>query len=106
MGHTRKQLRDHLVAIAAEGITVKAYAQREGVSLSALYDERRRERTQRSRSADVRGSRFIAVQVAPSPAADGCQVLIGEQVRLQLAQLPTPDWIARLVRDLAREARS
>ena len=59
----------HLSAIEAEGITTKAYAQREGLSPQALYQWRKRlvadarpHRTQRGGLAPTEGSISIAAR--------------------------------------------
>ncbi|EPZ15640.1 hypothetical protein M622_15270 [Thauera terpenica 58Eu] len=95
----------HLSAIEAEGITTKAYAEREGLSAQALYQWRKR------RVAEARSSRtplggFAAIQVEPSIAARaGCTVVIDSGLRLECAALPSVDWLATLSAALRERGR-
>ena len=67
----------HLSAIEAEGITTKAYAEREGLSPQALYQWRKRLVAGGRRSRAKLGG-FVPIQIEPSmPARTGCTVMIG-----------------------------
>ena len=55
----------HLSAIEAEGITTKAYAQREGLSPQALYQWRKRLVADARPRRTQRGG-FAAIQIEPS----------------------------------------
>jgi transposase-like protein len=94
----------HLAAIEREGITTRAYAQREGLSVGALYQWRRE---LKARGQAVAGGGFVAVQVAP-PAiepASGCRLRLGAQVVLELSALPSAQWVAGLGAALAGALR-
>lgn len=96
----------HLSAIEAEGVTTKAYAEREGLSVSALYEWRRRlvANTRPRRTSSPGG--FVAVQIAASaPTRVGCTVVIDAQLRLECVALPSVDWLAALSAVLRERAR-
>jgi N-acetylmuramoyl-L-alanine amidase len=66
----------HLSAIEAEGITTKAYAEREGLSPQALYQWRKRLVAGGRRSRAKLGG-FVPIQIEPSMAVRvGCTVVI------------------------------
>ena len=87
----------HLSAIESEGITTKAYAEREGLPVGALYSWRKRlvagSRAKRANG----GGGFVAVELeAPVPARAGCTVVIDAKLHLECATLPSVDWLAAL----------
>ena len=90
----------HLSAIDAEGVTTKAYAEREGLAVAALYKWRRRLKAgRRPNRASAVSSGFVPVTIQTSQAAAAeraCCVRIGEDLRLELAQLPSAEWLAAL----------
>ncbi|HUH88080.1 MAG TPA: cobyrinic acid ac-diamide synthase [Pusillimonas sp.] len=102
---------DHLAAIAVEGIQTKAYAKREGLSASALYYWRKHLKaaaggTAIAPSAAPRASgQFVAVQVSDVFQPVRCSLTLAPGVRLELAQLPTPEWLAALAGAVARQVR-
>ncbi|MBD5802146.1 hypothetical protein AZOA_15720 [Azoarcus sp. Aa7] len=86
----------HLSAIEAEGITTKAYAEREGLSPQALYQWRKRLVAGGRRSRGKLGG-FVPIQIEPSMATRaGCTVVIDAGLRLECATLPAVDWLAAL----------
>ena len=95
----------HLSAIEAEGITTKAYAEREGLSPQALYQWRKRLVAGGGRRRVKLGG-LVPVQIEPSmtPRA-GCTVVIDAQLRLECAMLPGVDWLAALSVALAERGR-
>lgn len=102
---------DHLAQIATEGISTKAYAEREGLTPSSLYYWRKRLKAgttkegQRS-SAAASGRRFVAVQIADnSDPRVPCSLSVAGGVRLELAALPAPEWLAALVRAVSKPVR-
>ncbi len=96
----------HLAAIEAEGITTKAYAQREGLSVGALYQWRKR-LAAGSRPSPARAvGGFVPVRVASRPTeAIGCTVVLEPGLRLECAALPGVDWLAALSVALRARAR-
>jgi hypothetical protein len=95
--------RGHLSAIDAEGISTKAYAQREGLSVAALYHWRKRMKAKEAESG--RGADFVALRVDQGNAPMTCTVVIAPGMRVELAQLPTPAWLAALNTALQGRAR-
>ena len=92
----------HLSAIDAEGVTAKAYAQQHGLSVSSLYYWRRQLR-QIDKVDQTSGSpAFVPVQVSTDcPARPAtCSLVLAPGVRLELAQLPSAEWLAALGRAL------
>lgn len=86
----------HLSAIEAEGITTKAYAEREGLSAQALYQWRKR-LVAGGRPSRAKRSGFVPIHIEPSMAAGaGCTVVIDSGLRLECAALPSVDWLAAL----------
>jgi len=102
---------DHLAAIAAEGIATKAYAKRESLSAAALYYWRKRLKDAASGTAIVApvaprlSSRFVPVQVSDVLQPVRCSLSVAPGVRLELAQLPAPEWLAALAGAVARQVR-
>lgn len=101
---------DHLSAIAAEGVQTKAYARREGLSVSALYYWRKRLKAEQSMQAgavSVTSSTrpFIPVQLSDAGAFAPCSLLLAPGVRLELAQLPRAEWLAALGAAVSRQVR-
>lgn len=94
----------HLSAIEAEDITTKAYAEREGLSVKALYAWRKRVVSGTRRNRAVGG--FVPVQISGVAAAQaGCTVVIDADLRLECAALPSVDWLAALSRVLRERGR-
>ncbi len=96
----------HLSAIEAEGITTKAYAEREGLSPQALYQWRKRlVASGRPRRAKLGGFVPIRIEEPAMTARAGCTVVIDGQLRLECPTLPTVDWLAALSAALAERGR-
>jgi len=96
----------HLSAIDSAGITTKAYAQQHGLNVASLYYWRKRLKDNASGSEAA--SRFVPVHLSVSSAADRpatCSLVLAPGVRLELAQLPSVDWLAALGRALHGAAR-
>lgn len=94
---------DHLDRIAAEGISTRAYARREGISAAALYYWRHRlkaEATCDSGSAGKSSGRsLVPVEVVDETADDTVvgTLTLAPGIQLALSELPSPDWLARVV---------
>lgn len=85
----------HLAAIEREGITIKAYAEREGLSVGMLYQSRRN-RKRREDAASSSVANFVAVRLAqPKPVAH-CLLRLGHGLELELAELPPVHWLVAL----------
>lgn len=92
----------HLERIAAEGITTKGYAKREGLSAAALYYWRSRLKTEAESAesptaAMVSGRQWVPVQVTEQQACAACTLTLAADIHLELTVLPSPEWLARLV---------
>lgn len=96
----------HLEAIKVEGITTKAYAEREGLPVSMLYQWRKRLVADgHPRRAKVVGG-FVPVQIEPATMSHaGCTVVIDTGLRLECAALPRVDWLAALSAALRERVR-
>ena len=95
----------HLSAIEAEGITTKAYAEREGLSPQALYQWRKRLVAGGRRSRAKLGG-FVPIQIEPSLAArGGCTLVIEAKLRLECTALPAVDWLVALSAALSGRGR-
>jgi len=95
----------HLAAIEREGITTRAYASREGLSVAALY-QWRRELKGRVRTPRAKAGGFVAVTLpiganaAPEHAAS-CRLHLSTGVMLELSAVPPAEWVAALCASLA-----
>lgn len=102
---------DHLAAIAAEDIQTKAYAKREGLSVSALYYWRKRLKSEGSPQARALpvmppfSQQFVSVQVSDANDRVPCTLILAPGVRLELAQLPSAQWLAALGAAVSRQVR-
>ncbi len=89
---------DHVVAIDREGISARAYAKRQGISISAVYYWQRKMKAAGTEQVTARPSnKFLAVRVAGptmAPRSSGCTLILASGVRLEMAALPTPEWLA------------
>lgn len=95
----------HLRAISAEGISIKAYAHREGLSYHALYYWKKKLQipaalipkitaTPQPATTDVG---FVAIKVAaPLSAQEHWNLQLGRQAVLELPAYPDPHWLAEL----------
>jgi hypothetical protein len=96
----------HLAAIEAEGISTKAYAEREGVSAAALYWWRRRLKARQATGVrPVRSGGFVPVQVREIGEPMPCRMVIGAGATLELSRLPSPQWIAALLAAVGERGR-
>lgn len=98
----------HLNAIDCEGISVKAYARREGIDESSLYYWRRRIRIQTqglqqsaihsSNLSALSSKRFVSLVVDADLQARRAHhtLILGSGLRLELSSLPNPQWLAQV----------
>jgi len=100
----------HVGAVKAQAITTKAYAQKHGLVLSTLYYWQRRLKpttpTQTSaetlRAPTTQPSKFVNLQIrtpdnyAVRPMISHCTLVIGAGVRLEMSELPSPQWLVAL----------
>lgn len=95
----------HLAAIEREGITTRAYADREGLSVAALYHWRR-ELKERVRAPNAGSGGFVAVTVpvevsAKSEPAARCRIQVRNGVIMEFSAMPPAEWVAALSASLA-----
>lgn len=106
MSKRAKYWAGHLAAIEAEGISTKAYAEREEISAAALYWWRRHLKGLHATSAQpVRSGCFVPVQVLAVGEPMPCRLMIGPRATLELSQLPSPQWIAALCAAVSERGR-
>lgn len=110
MGKGKEFWSGHLAAIDAQGITTKAYAEREGLARSALFYWRKRLKAEASAAKPRVASGplarlFVPVHVSEAEPSVRCCLMLAPGVRLELAQLPPPEWLAALGAAILREAR-
>lgn len=89
----------HLAAIEREGVTTKAYAEREGLSVGALYQWRRE---LKAPAPHCVGGGFVAVELERPARTERCLLRLSGGVALELAQLPGPNWVAALCAALTK----
>jgi hypothetical protein len=102
----------HIAKLLEEGISSKAYAERESLPLTSVYYWRRRLTGSTILAVQPTGVKssstgFLAVRVAQSysePAS--CTLVIAPGMRLELSQLPTPLWLAELGSTLCKRGCS
>jgi transposase len=90
----------HVAAVKQEAISTSAYARQHGLSVKSLY------RWQRVLHSGVgvtqpasAGPSFVAVLVATptvAPVLSGCTVIVSSGLRIDMATLPAPQWLAAL----------
>jgi len=92
----------HVAAAKLEATSASSYAKRHGIAVSALYYWQRKLRSPTGASALAsQADRFVALRVAEAviaPRPCGCSLVLGSGVRLEMAGLPAPEWLAALVR--------
>ena len=98
--------RAHVAASGGSGSRLASYAEEHGLKVSTLRWWRSRLRDDVSAltasTSTSSSSRFVAVSVmqAVGPDPIGATVKIGEQVRVELATMPSPHWLAQIARVL------
>lgn len=105
----------HLQRIEDEGISTRAYARREALSAASLYYWRSQFKRQAERLRPAQPSAagpFVALSLTdpyppheqPSAASSAnCCLILPAGMRLHLAALPHPHWLAQLGRHLQSE---
>ncbi len=92
----------HVAAIEREAIAASTYAKRESVSLAALYYWQRKLRAA-AEVCDVAkpAGAFVQMRVADNVGARspaGCTLVLTSGMRLEMAAIPSPEWLAGLAR--------
>ena len=92
---------EHVAAAKLEGGSARAYAQRHGISQSALYYWQRKLKAATAASASDQASKFVALRVVDAvvaPRSSGCTLVLPSGMRLEMPVLPAPEWLAALGR--------
>ena len=110
MSETKQYGSKHLAAIAAEQITTKFYAEREGLSAASLYYWRRRLKADAApgKPATNRrtGRQLVPAQITEhGHPGQACRLALAPGVYLELGQLPDPQWLACLAAATAGPVR-
>jgi len=93
----------HVAAIEQESVATAVYAKRHGLALHSLYYWRQKIKTAAAPTSGSpeRSSAFVALTVSEPVLAQpsgGCTVVLGAGVRVELAALPSAEWLAALGR--------
>ena len=100
----------HVAAIKTQGISASVYARRHGLALSTLYYWQRKLRSASAGHAKVKPvaptkerGKFVALRVrdlgdAVRHPTTGCTLVLTGAMRLEMAALPDPQWLAALWR--------
>lgn len=91
---------EHVAAAKLEGGSTKVYAQRHGISVTALYYWQRKLKAAEIGEAS-QASKFVSLRVSEAvvaPRSPGCTLVLPSGMRLELAALPSPEWLAALGR--------
>jgi len=100
----------HVAAAKAQGIAIRAYAKRHGLALSTLYYWQRKLRleiTTRTKaetaSTTKPSAKFVALRIIEPEcvvrqAPANCTLILTGGMRLEMAALPDPQWLAALGR--------
>ncbi len=100
----------HVAAIKTQGISTSAYARRHRLALSTLYYWQRKLRSASAGHAKIKPvattrqpGKFVALRVrdlgdAVQRPTTGCTLVLTGAMRLEMAALPDPQWLAALWR--------
>ena len=85
----------HIEALRREGVATTVYAKQHGLSLAALYYWRRK--LNAAGEAGAGAGKFVSLRLvgaAPPACAPHCTLLLVSGLRLEMAALPSPAWLA------------
>ena len=90
-----------VAAVKREEIAASVYAKRHTLAVKSLYRwQRKLNATEAVVAEAVEGEKFGALRVAEPPVEPqscGCTLMLGSSLRIELARLPEPKWLAALV---------
>ena len=92
----------HVAAAKLQAASARDYAKQHGISVTALYYWQRKLKAPtggRAQSGPV--GKFVALSVCPSveaPPACNCTLVLAPGMRLEMTELPAPQWLAALGR--------
>lgn len=93
----------HVRAIERGALSTSAYARQHGLAVKSLYYWQRKLKSpvQVPPSVETRPSTFVAVSVCEAEQtqpSNCCTLILGPGMRLEMAMLPAPEWLAALGR--------
>lgn len=91
----------HLEAAKHEGGPLSSYAKRHSVSVKGLYYWHKKLKATDERVESRQASKFVALRVREAvgePRACGCSLVLPSGMRLELPELPSPEWLVALGR--------
>jgi hypothetical protein len=101
----------HIEAAKREGMSTIAYAKQHGLGVKSLYRWQRKLATTSAAVTDrTPPGKFVALCVAKTvkssafaeatvaTVASGCTLQLGPGLRLEMATLPPPQWLAAMIR--------
>ena len=97
MENTTDFWKKHVAAIGQEGVAVTVYAKRHGLSLASLYYWRQKLLAVDGNAGPSAPGKFVAVRIAEAAPPSGlCTLILPSGLRLEMAALPAPAWLAAL----------
>ena len=94
---------DHVAAVKREGLSGASYARRESISIKSLnYWQRKLRLGLIEPVLPEVASNFVALRVAdaPAPRTVGCTLVLSTGLRLEMAELPSTQWLVTLTRTM------
>lgn len=102
MKRTPEFWQGHVEAAKREAMATSDYARLHGVPVKSLYRWQRKLKAVPSVASNAGSAgTFVSVRVADGVlprATSGYSLMLGQDVRLEMSALPSPDWLAALVR--------
>jgi hypothetical protein len=90
----------HVAAVKLEAISASAYAKRQGLSVAALYYWQRKLKSNVGAGNVEKNGKFVALRLAAhNPCL--CTLVLSPGVRLEMSELPAPEWLAAVGRTLS-----
>lgn len=88
----------HVAAIEREGLSTSAYAKQHGLAVNRLYYWQRKAAGFAVPGTTKEAAPFIALRVASTVSASTthCTLILPSGLRLEMAALPAPAWLAAL----------
>ena len=97
MENTTDFWKKHVAAIGQEGVAVTVYAKRHGLSLASLYYWRQKLLAVDGNAGPSAPGKFVAARIAEAAPPSGlCTLILPSGLRLEMAALPAPAWLAAL----------
>jgi len=89
----------HVAAARLQAASARGYARQHGISVAALYYWQRKLKATTAQSRPA--GKFVALRVAPAveaPLTCSCTLVLAPGMRLEMTELPAPQWLAALGR--------